>query len=198
MNKERGNGKQGQGGRGMRLCDLFFSFAKIGVIMFGGGLSMLPVLRREIVEKKKWTTDQELMDYYAIGQCTPGIIAVNTATFIGYSRAGILGGIVATLGIIAPSLVIITVIAMFLTQYMQNPYIGYALAGIRAVVCALMANTVLSLARTSLVDKVCWGIFLVCFVLVLFTNLPLLAVILAAGFTGIAVKNIKRRKGGSQ
>jgi len=97
-----------------RLLDLFLTFARIGGLTFGGGYAMLPILQREVVEKKKWTTEEELMDYYAIGQCTPGVIAVNTATFVGQGLAGPIGGIVATLGVVFPSLIIITVIAAFI------------------------------------------------------------------------------------
>ena len=86
------------------LWSLFLTFAKVGVMTFGGGYAMLPILQREVVENKGWATDEELTDYFAIGQCTPGVIAVNTATFIGQKRAGIAGGIVATLGVVFPSL----------------------------------------------------------------------------------------------
>lgn len=96
------------------LWELFIVFAKIGGFTFGGGYAMLPILQREVVENRNWATSEELMDYYAIGQCTPGIIAVNTATFIGYKRKGIIGGIVATIGCVFPSLVIIMILkAMF-------------------------------------------------------------------------------------
>ena len=91
--------------------ELFYSFAKIGAFTFGGGYAMLPLIQREVVEKKHWATEEEIMDYYAVGQCTPGIIAVNTATFIGYYKKGIIGGIFATLGVIFPSIVIILLIA---------------------------------------------------------------------------------------
>lgn len=100
-----------------RLLDLFLTFARIGGLTFGGGYAMLPILQREVVEKKKWTTEEELMDYYAIGQCTPGVIAVNTATFVGQGLAGPIGGIVATLGVVFPSLIIITVIAAFIQNF---------------------------------------------------------------------------------
>ncbi|MBQ7193984.1 MAG: chromate transporter, partial [Synergistaceae bacterium] len=95
----------------MLFADLFITFCRIGVVTFGGGYAMLPILQREIVENKKWGTDEELADYYAIGQCTPGIIAVNVATFIGRKIAGIPGGIVATLGVVFPSLLIIAGLA---------------------------------------------------------------------------------------
>ena len=94
--------------------DLYLTFARIGVCTFGGGYAMLPILQREVVENRHWATEDELMDYYAIGQCTPGVIAVNTSTFIGYKTHGILGGIAATAGMITPSLIIITIIAAFI------------------------------------------------------------------------------------
>ena len=90
-----------------KLWELFYTFARVGIITFGGGYAMLPILHREIVEKKGWATEEEMADYYAIGQCTPGIIAVNVATFIGRREAGIIGGITATLGQAFPCLVII-------------------------------------------------------------------------------------------
>ena len=93
------------------LLDMFLTFARIGGFTFGGGYAMLPMLQKEVVNGRHWATDEELMDYYAIGQCTPGIIAVNTATFVGYKNRGIPGAIAATLGVIAPSLVIIMIIA---------------------------------------------------------------------------------------
>ena len=99
------------------LLSMFWVFARMGAVTFGGGYAMLPIIQREIVEKRKWATEEEVMDYYAIGQCTPGIIAVNTSTFIGYKRAGVLGGIFATLGFVAPSLVIITIIAACLQNF---------------------------------------------------------------------------------
>ena len=103
-----------------KLWDMFLTFARIGGLTFGGGYAMLPMLQREVVEKQGWATEEELADYYAIGQCTPGIIAVNTATFVGYRQAGIIGGIFATLGVIFPSVVIITVIAAFLTNFARS------------------------------------------------------------------------------
>ena len=97
--------------------DLFWTFAKIGAFTFGGGAAMLPILQQEIVDKKGWCSEEELTDYYAIGQCTPGIIAVNTATFVGVKQKGNLGGVVATLGVVFPSVVIITIIAAFLRNF---------------------------------------------------------------------------------
>ena len=125
-----------------QLGKLFCTFAVVGVTTFGGGYAMLPALQREVVEKRRWATDEEVMDWYAIGQCTPGVIAVNTATFVGQKQAGILGGIFATLGVVFPSLVIITIIAAFIQNFAHLPAVQSAFAGIRVCVCVLILNAV--------------------------------------------------------
>lgn len=160
--------------------DLFTTFAKIGVCTFGGGLAMLPLLQREVVEKKKWATEAELTDYYAIGQCTPGVIAVNTATFVGYKEKGILGGIIATLGMIFPSLVIITVIAAFLSNFAHIPAVIHAFAGIRACVCVLILDAVVKLGKKSIKDKRTLAIFIGILLIALFSPFsPIFSVVLA-------------------
>ncbi len=174
--------------------ELFWAFARIGGLTFGGGLTMLPMLTYELVDKKGWVTQEELMDCYAIGQCTPGIIAVNTATFIGYKRKGVSGGIVATLGMVAPSLVVITIIAMFLTKYMDHPIITHALNGIRGAVCALMLNTVVQLAKKSLVDRKCVVIGVLVLLLALFTELPTIVLVMAAGVAGVLIWKLEGRR----
>ena len=131
---------------------LFFTFAKIGVCTFGGGYAMLPILQRELVDNKGWATEEELADYYAVGQCTPGVIAVNTATFVGYNRMGWLGGVVATLGVVFPCLVIIMAIAAFLSNFMHLDVVVHAFNGVRAGVVALILSSILKLLKTSLVD----------------------------------------------
>ena len=143
--------------------DLFLTFAKVGVCTFGGGYAMLPMLQREVVEKHHWATEEELADYYAIGQCTPGVIAVNTATFIGYRQAGVIGGIFATLGVVFPSVVIITVIAAFLTNFADLLVIRYAFEGIRVCVCVLIFNAVQKLWKKSVIDQPTTAIFLLVF-----------------------------------
>lgn len=129
------------------LWTLFLTFAKVGVMTFGGGYAMLPILEREVVTNHGWSTSEQMLDYYAIGQCTPGVIAVNVSTFIGYKERGILGAIVATLGVVFPSLVIITALASVLKMFQDNMYVKKAFAGIRIAVCALMASAVIKLAR---------------------------------------------------
>ena len=132
------------------LWTLFFTFAKIGVMTFGGGYAMLPILEREVVTNHGWATSEEMLDYYAIGQCTPGVIAVNVSTFIGNKERGTLGGIVATLGVIFPSLLIITSLASVLQLFQDNVYVQKAFGGIRIAVCALIASTVIKLAKKTI------------------------------------------------
>ena len=169
------------------LLQLLLSFAKVGVMTFGGGYAMIPILEREIIEHRGWATEEELMDYYAVGQCTPGVIAVNTATFIGYKVAGTIGGVVATLGVVFPSLVIITVIAGILTSFADIPAVKSAFAGIRVCVCVLIFNAVLKLWKKAVVDKVTMVLFLaVCLLSIFFDISPILFVVLCAA-AGIAL-----------
>ena len=156
-----------------QLLDLFFTFARIGGLTFGGGYAMLPILQREVVEKRKWVTNEEIMDYYAIGQCTPGIIAVNTATFIGQKCASNIGGIVATLGVVFPSLIIITLIAAFLQNFADLAIVKNAFAGIRICVSVLIINAVIKLWKSSVIDIATTIIFFIIFIGAIFTDLSL-------------------------
>ncbi len=174
------------------LLLLFAVFAKIGGFTFGGGYAMLPILQREIVDKRQWATQEELMDYFAIGQCTPGIIAVNTATFIGYKRKGVVGGIFATLGVVAPSIVIITVIAAFIQGFQHIEAVQWAFEGIRAAVVALILSAVIKLGKKSLVDVATVVIFLVVAVLSVVTDLSPAIFVVAAGVCGLLLKGGKR------
>ena len=170
--------------------ELFSAFFRFGIQTFGGGLPMLPMLKYELVEKRKWITEEYLLDCYAIGQCTPGIIAVNTATFVGYKRKGVAGGIVATLGMVSPSIVIITVVALFLEVLITHPITQHALMGIRGVVCALMLNTVQTLAKKSLVSPICVVICAVAFALALLTEIPTILLIVLAGVAGVVIQRV--------
>ena len=160
--------------------DLFATFFRTGACTFGGGYAMLPILQRDVVEKKGWATEEELTDYFAIGQCTPGVIAVNTATFIGYKYKGIPGGIVATLGIVCPSILIITIIALFLRSFADLPAVAHAFAGIRACVCVLIFNAVLKIWKSTVIDLPTALIFITVFLLSVFLGLsPALMVVVA-------------------
>lgn len=177
------------------LMQLYWAFFRIGGLTFGGGLSMLPMLKYELVEKKKWISEEDLIDCYAIGQCTPGIIAVNTATYVGYKRKGVWGGIFSTLGMVTPSLVIITAIALFLEQFMDNVWLAHALMGVRAVVCALMLNTVVTLAKKSLISPFCVIVCIVVFLVALLTDVPTILLVLGSGGLGILVSLRSAKRG---
>ena len=177
--------------------DLFFTFAKVGVCTFGGGYAMLPILQREMVEKRGWAADEELTDYFAIGQCTPGIIAVNTATFIGYKLRGCLGGVMATLGVVFPSVIIITVIAACLSNFADIPVVQHALGGVNACVVALIASSVLKLGKSTLKNALSVAIFLVVLVLGFWVGLSPVLLIVGAGLVGyVAYYLLKLSRGG--
>jgi chromate transporter len=165
----------------MILWKLFLSFAKVGVMTFGGGYAMIPMLEREIVEQQHWASSEELMDYYAVGQCTPGVIAVNTATFIGRKIAGDIGGVVASVGVVFPSVLIICVIAGILSNFADIPAVQSAFAGIRVCVCVLIFNAVVKLWKAAVPDKgaLCL-VLLVFFLSVFFKPSPVYFVIFCA------------------
>lgn len=174
-----------------QLFQLFITFAKIGGMTFGGGYAMLPFLQREIVEKNKWATEEEIMDYFAIGQCTPGVIAVNTATFIGYKLAGVLGGILATLGVIFPSLVIISIIAAFIRNFADIEAVQHAMNGIQICVCALILDATIKLVKKSFADAYCIIIFAITIAVSLFTGISAVFIVIGAGLLGIIINRLK-------
>ena len=178
------------------LIDLFITFTKMGAVTFGGGYAMLPLIQRTIVENKAWATEEEILDYYAIGQCTPGIIAVNTATFVGYKQGGILGGIFATAGMVFPSLVIISLIAAFLENFADNPYVIHAFNGIRVCVGVLILNAVIKLWKGAVKDKIGIVVALAVFLLSAFTKISPVILVVLAGLTGLAIGIVNRKKEG--
>lgn len=176
------------------LLELFLTFAKIGVMTFGGGMTMLPILQREIVENKKWSSEEELMDYYAISQCTPGIIAVNVSTFIGQKKHGVTGGILATLGVIFPSLVIISVLAGIITNFSHLSVVKNAFAGIQVCVCVLIFNAVRKLFKKSVIDKRTAAVFVLVLLGGVFLNMSPVWFVIAAALAGILLKNWEVKK----
>ena len=163
------------------LWELFFTFARVGVMTFGGGYAMLPILQREVVENKGWATEEELADWFAIGQCTPGVIAVNTATFAGRKVKGNIGGIIATLGIVFPSIVIISLLAGVITTFADVAWVKNAFAGVRVCVCVLIFNAVMKLWKKSVIDKGTLVIYLLILAGSLFLDLsPVIFVVFAA------------------
>lgn len=176
------------------LIQLFLTFAKVGVMTFGGGYAMLPILQREVVENKGWATEEELMDYFAIGQCTPGIIAVNTATFIGHKHKGFWGALFATWGIVFPSLVIISILAGVIEAFSHLVWVQNAFGGIRVCVCVLILNAVVKLLKKAVMDVPTLLIFLAVTVCAtLFSLSPVIYVLIAAG-VGIGIKMVGGKK----
>ena len=173
------------------LWELYITFAKIGACTFGGGYAMLPILQREVVENKGWATDEELTDYFAIGQCTPGVIAVNTATFIGQKKGGVAGGIVATLGGVFPSLLIILALAGVITSFSHLTWVQHAFAGIRVCVCVLIFNATLKLLKGSVKDWPAALIFAAVLAASLLTDLSPVIFVAAAALCGIVLQNLQ-------
>jgi len=183
-------------GKKTSLLTLFLTFAKVGVMTFGGGYAMLPILEREVVTNHGWTTSEQMLDYYAIGQCTPGIIAVNVSTFIGYKTRGILGAIVATLGMVFPSMLIITALASVLKMFQDNDYVRKAFSGIRIAVCALMVSAVISLVKKAVSNIPTAIVAVATLLLQLFLGVsPILIVVCAVAFGLIMYFHGKRRAG---
>lgn len=180
------------------LLNLYLLFARMGAVCFGGGYAMLPILERELVTKRGWCTKEELIDYYAIGQCTPGVIAVNTSTFIGHKLKGILGGIVATLGFITPSVIIISAIAVILQYITDLPVVTYAFSGIRICVCVLIITATINLWKSAIKDKIGIMLFLIVFILSAVLSISPIIVVLASGLFGYIWGSITEKKEGKK
>lgn len=176
------------------LFNLYFSFAKIGTFTIGGGLAMMPMMQSELIEKRKWITDEELIDYYAVGQSTPGIVAVNVATFVGYKQMGIVGGIFATLGMVTPSLVIIMILASLINSINDFPIIQKALKGINVAVAALLTSTIINFMKKT-IKKFTNAIFMmISFLLVFVFKLPSFWIILFALLIGVVLTYKEKKK----
>ena len=184
-----------------QLWELYWTFVRIGCVTFGGGYAMLPILERELVEKRHWTTMDDLRDYFAIGQCTPGIIAMNVSTFIGEKRGGLRGAIAASLGFLTGPMLIILVIAMCLTNFATLPVVQHAFAGIRVCVCVLIFQAVLRLWKKSVVDPFTLGLYLAVFALNALSGfmpfkIPAAVLVILSGVVGVLVAGRKNRANG--
>lgn len=168
-----------------KLLELYLTFAKLGLFTFGGGYAMLPLLEREVVEDKKRATHEEILDYYAIGQSTPGIIAINTSTFCGYKVCGNIGGIVASLGFITPSIIIINIIAKFLKSFSHLAVIQHAFVGIRVAVCALVFYSVINMVKKNANTKIKFMIFLLTFIAIAFLSISPIIIVISVAISGI-------------
>jgi chromate transporter len=173
---------------------LYTAWFKIGLFTFGGGYAMLPMIQKEVIDNHHWATEEEIMDYYAVGQCTPGVIAVNTATFVGYKTAGIWGGIIATLGVVSPSLIIISLISALIRNFSSYPVVQHALNGIEVAVCVLMFTSIEKLVKSGVKGVSGWLLFLGAFVLSYFTSVSTVLLVVIAGAIGYALYTIEHRK----
>ena len=178
------------------LIDLYLAFLKIGAVNFGGGYAMLPLLEEELGKKRGWVTTDELMDYFAIGQCTPGVIALNVSTFIGNKKKGIPGAVASTLGFLTCPVVLILIIAGFLTNFAELPVVQNAFAGIRVCVCVLILEAIIRLWKKSIVDPIAFVLYIVIFSLMAFSGflpfrVPAAALVIAAGIAGVLIRGHK-------
>ncbi len=181
------------------LITLYLLFAKMGSVCFGGGYAMLPILERELVTNRNWCTKEELIDYYAIGQCTPGVIAVNTSTFIGHKLKGIPGAIAATFGFVTPSIIIITILATILQYITDLPVVNYAFSGIRICVCVLIISATVKLWKSAVTNKIGVLLFLLVFILSAVFNISPIIVVVGAGIFGYVYRTVEEKiKGGSK
>jgi len=183
------------------LWELYITFVKIGCVTFGGGYAMLPILERELVDKRGWTNMDDLRDYFSIGQCTPGIIALNVSTFIGEKRGGVRGAAVATVGFLTGPILIILVIAALLRNFATYPVVQHAFAGIRVCVCVLILQAVLRLWKKSVVDPFTLGLYLAVFALHALSGLlpfriPAAVLVILSGAAGVLAASLKNRAAG--
>ena len=177
-----------------RFLDLYFTFVKIGTFTIGGGLAMMPMMQKELIDKKHWMTEEDLIDYYAVGQSTPGMIAVNVSTFVGYNQLGILGGIVATLGMVSPSIIIITILAGLINSIDEYPMVQKALRGINVAVAALFTSVIVKFVKKTIKNPLHVLLMLISFTLVYFFKLQSFWIILTAILCGVVITFISIRK----
>lgn len=175
------------------FLDLFITFFKIGAFTFGGGYAMFPIFLRELSEKRNWITEDELMDCYAIGQCTPGVIAVNTASFVGFKTKGVLGAVFSTLGMITPSIIIITIIAALIGSFSDNAIVASALSGIRVAVCGMVVVTICRLVKKNIVDIFSAIIALATFLVIVIFDVSSVYAVIASAVIGIIVSAVRKK-----
>ncbi|MBP3361579.1 MAG: chromate transporter [Clostridia bacterium] len=172
------------------LLDLYLVFFRMGIVCFGGGYALLPIIQREVVDKRGYATAEEINDYFAIGQCTPGVISVNVATFVGYKQKGIAGGIVATLGFITPSILIIAIVAAFISNFADIQAVRHAFSAIRVCVCVLIIEAVLKFRKSSVIDILTAVICIAVFIAASFTDVSPVILVIFAGAAGVIYKKI--------
>jgi chromate transporter len=176
-----------------KYLEYYLTWFRIGLFTFGGGYAMLPMIEKEIIERHHWTTEDEVMNYYAIAQCTPGVIAVNVSTFVGYFQSGVLGALASTLGVISPSILIISAIAGILTTFSDLAVVQHALSGIRIAVCILMSTSIIKLFKKGVVDVCTSVIFGAALMVAMLTNVPTVLLVISAGVLGVLFSMVKAK-----
>ncbi len=178
------------------LLIIYLSFFKMSAVTFGGGYAMLPILQREVAEKRKWLSSDRIVDYYAMAQALPGIIAVNVSIFIGNERKKFPGGVAAALGVVSPCVIIIMIIAAFLTNFQNNVYVQHAFSGICVCVCALILSSVINLAKKSCKTVFGAAVAIAAFCITEFTAVSPVFVVIGAGILGVLWSFIRTGKAG--
>jgi chromate transporter len=173
---------------------VFSSFFKIGAFTFGGGYAMIPLIYKEAVEEHEWITDEDMLDILAIAESTPGVIAVNSATFVGYRAGGVWGSFLATCGVALPSFLVISVLSFFIGAIKNNQWVLYAFMGIRAGVVALLANTVIKLLKGGCKTAFGIGVMAFAFLLATATTLDVVYIILVAAVAGVLYTSLRAAK----
>ena len=168
-----------------QLWKIFLTFLKIGAFTFGGGYAMIPLIQKEAVEKHHWVTDEDILDIVAIAESTPGPIAINAATFVGYQTHGFIGALAATFGVVLPSFVVILTISYVLQQFRDLQVVGYAFRGIRVGVLVLMLKALLKMFKTNKKGTVAYIIMGLSFVLTALVGVNTFLVIILCGLLGL-------------
>lgn len=177
-----------------KIRKLFFVFLRIGAFTFGGGLAMIPFIKREIVDNNHWIEEEEIVDIFAMVQSVPGVIAVNSAIFVGYRIAGIWGAAASAIGVVLPSFIIISIIALFFSSFKSIPIVANAFEGVSAGVVALIITALVHLAKPSIKDNYGWTIAAIVFAIMTLTDISAIYVLLASAIVGVAISCIKRRR----
>ncbi|MEG0156707.1 MAG: chromate transporter [Anaerovoracaceae bacterium] len=178
------------------LFDLFFSFFKIGLFTIGGGMAMIPLIERLVVKDRQWLSEEEMVDCIAVSQSLPGVVAINTATYIGNSKMKVKGALAATFGVILPSFVIILIMATLLDAVGRNPYLDGAFVGIKAAVCGLITVTAYNMGKKILKGVFPWAVAGVCFVVIAIFRITAIWAILAAAIAGVIYHCLRTGKRG--
>ncbi len=174
---------------------MFLAFFRVGLFTIGGGLAMVPLMEDIAVRKEHWLTEEEMVDCLAVSQSMPGVVAVNTATYIGNKRRGFTGALAATLGVIAPSFLVIALLVTFLWGYIDNPYVLGALRGIKAALCGMVGLTVARMGRQVLKGAFSWLVAIAVFAAAMFLHISVIFAILAAAAAGVVRVFCRERRG---